>query len=792
MLVSLNWLKELIDLPTTDPVELTRAFDMLGHAVDDIVRYEVGWSGVKIGRVERIEVHPDADNVRVTHVDLGSGEPYQIVCGAWNFEEGAVVPVAVPGAVLPREFEIGNRVIRGVESNGMICSESELGLGEDRDGIMVLSGDETIGDPFESILSLPDVVFELDITNNRPDVMGMVGVAREVGAWFDVVFNEPEVGLETVPGAPAVTITVSAPDGCNRFVAREVRGVRRGRSPLWLRERLRKAGVRPISNAVDASNYVMMELGHPLHAFDALRIAGNVLDIRWATPGETLETLDGSVRTLTGEDLVIVDAEGPTSLAAVMGGVRSEVTGDTVDVLMEAANWDAATVMYTSRRHDLQSEASKRFERGVDVNLAVKANDRACQLLVQIAGGEILETQIDVVTNPVAPWDVELPLAEVHRLLGDRFAMDESAKLLRRLQLGVEHDASVMTVAVPTNRADLTRPADLIEEIARLADFDTFDATVPTGPAGGLTTSQRRIRRVRELLRGLGLHQAINLPFVAPGEVAAFGGDPDEVVTVRNPLRDDQAKLRQHLLPGLLRNVRDNGNRGVDPVALFEVGRVFRGVPWKEDDRVPDQPNRLAVAIWGAYGASDLGEKPAVADAGTAFALITALADALDVEIKRKPASPQGLHPKRTAQLAVAGEVIGYAGEIHPAVAQMYEIEGRIAVFELDIDPVVSPRPYQLMKDVSTYPYVDFDLSFEVTAEMAGSDLLETTRAASGLLEAAHVFDDYTDADGGVRSLAISYRLRATDRTLTREEIEHERSAMVDAASSLGATLRGG
>lgn len=790
MRVSLNWLKELVDLPTTEIPVLKRAFDMLGHTTEEITEYTVDWTDVKIGRVERIEAHPDADNVRVTHVDIGDGELHQIICGAWNFDEGAVVPVAIPGAVLPGDFEIGQRSIRGVQSNGMICSESELGLGEDHDGIMVLSGDEPIGDDFASILDLPDVVFELEVTNNRPDVMGMVGVARELAAWFDVPFTPPVVELDTVPGEPAVAITNSAPDGCNRFTAREVRGVTLGKSPLWVRERLRKAGVRAISNAVDVTNYVMLEFGHPLHAFDADSIAGNELDVRWANDGEELETLDGSVRRLTPADLVIVDADGPTSLAAVMGGARSEVADGTVNVLMEAANWDRATVMYTSRRHDLQSEASKRFERGVDVNLATIADDRACQMLVELTGGEILESQIDVLTNPVDPWVVEMSLHEVHRILGDRFTMDQVVGLLTRLQLGVEQADGVLTVTVPTNRSDLTRPADLIEEIARLADFDTFEATVPTGPAGGLSPQQTRGRRVRQLLRGLGLHQSINLPFISPDEVAAFGGKWALEVTVKNPLREDQAKLRQHLLPGLLRNVRDNRNRGAQPVALFETGRVFLAQPWSLDDRVPDQPLRLAVTIWGAFGSASLGVSPEPADASTALAVVDAVAETLGVHLARSAASPRGFHPTRTAALSHDGVIVGHAGEVHPAVAEKYEIEGRVALVELDLEPLLDPTDFAVMSEVSTYPHVDFDLSFAVDGELSGADLLAATSAAAADLERAFVFDDYTD--GAERSLAIRYRLRAADRTLTKAEIASERDAMVQAAAGLGASLRGG
>ena len=795
MRVSLNWLKEYVDLPTTDTAELVRAFDMLGHAVEEVETFDVEWTDVVIGRVLRIEPHPNADNVRVTHVDIGDGAEHQIICGAWNFGEGAVVPVSVPGAVLPGEFKIGSRAIRGIESHGMICSERELGLGELHEGIMVLDEDAPIGAPFESMLDLPDVVFDLEITNNRPDVMGMVGVARELAAWFDVPMRYPDVSLDTVAGSPALEVTITATDGCNRFVARELRNVEIGPSPLWMTERLRKAGVRAISNIVDVSNYVMLELGHPLHAFDADSIIGDRLDVRWAKEGEILETLDGTVRTLGTNDLVIVDDDGATSLAAVMGGARSEVTEATHRVIMEAASWDPPTVMYTSRRYDLRSEASARFERGVDPNLAPDANDRACKLLVEIGGGEVLRESIDVVARAFEPSAVTLRLRDVTRLLGDSFTLDGAAALLKRLQLDVSEGADSLDVIIPTNRPDLTRPADLVEEIARLADFDTFGETVPTGPAGGLLVPQRRTRTLRSMLRGLGLMQAINLPFVADEELAAFGvadnGSVTDVVTVRNPLREDQAKLRQSLLPGLLRRLRENRNRGTESVGLFETGRVFQARPWAEDPRVPEQPMRLAVAVIGGFGNEVMGARAPRADAATALGIATAIEAALGLDMTRRPAAVAGYHPTRTAEVSVGGVVVGHAGELHPDVADQFELDGRVAILEFDLEPLTAERASVQMRPISTFPHVDFDLSFELEATASAGNLAAATAQVSTLVEDARVFDDYRDDEAGLRAVAVRYRLRAPDRTLNAEEIAAERQRMIDEAGELGARLRG-
>lgn len=794
MRVSLNWLKEYIDLPTEDHAELARAFDMLGHAVEDVVYYKAGWTEVYIGRVLRIEEHPNADSVRVTYVDLGDGREQQIICGAWNFEAGAVVPVAIPGAVLPGDFKIGTRSIRGVESHGMICSERELGLGEVHEGIMVLEDDAPLGVPFESILELPDVVFDLEITNNRPDVMGMVGVARELAAWFDTDFRYPDLELRTESGHPRLEVTISAPDGCNRFVAREMRDVAIGPAPLWMRERLRKAGVRAISNIVDVSNYVMLEMGHPIHTFDADAIVGDRLDVRWARRGETLTTLDGVERRLDGQDLVIVDDQGPTSLAAVMGGARSEVIETTDRVIVEAASWDPPTVMYTSRRHDLRSEASARFERGVDPNLAPDANARVCRILQEIAAGVILETVIDVNSNPVKPWHIELEERDVTRLLGTDFDLSRSAALLRRLRLPVEHSER-LSVTIPTYRGDLTRPADLVEEIARLADYDTFPATIPTGPAGGLLPEQQRTRLLHNILRGAGLTQALNLPFVSERELAAFSnrasnGHVPDVVSVRNPLREDQSKLRQSLLPGLLRNLRENRGRGLDGVALFETGRVFFAHPWGVDGRVPEQPVRLAAAVVGPWQGRGLGRTGIRADATTALALVKLLSDGLGVQISRSQAQHAGLHPTRTAALVMGELTVGYAGELHPDVAEEFELGGRVAVLELDVGPVTAPRPMVQMTPLSTYPHVDFDLSFEVAPDTPAAGLASATAGTSKLVESASIFDDYR-TERGERAIAIRYRLRANDRTLDAGEIAVVRQGMIDEAASRGVKLRG-
>jgi phenylalanyl-tRNA synthetase beta chain len=385
---------------------------------------------------------------------------------------------------------------------------------------------------------------------------------------------------------------------------------------------------------------------------------------------------------------------------------------------------------------------------------------------------------------------VELPLREVRRLLGDRFDLETSAAFLRRLSLDVEAGNDTLRVTVPTFRPDLTRPADLVEEIARLADYDSFPATVPTGPAGHLSPPQHRLRRLQELMRGIGLYQAINLPFVAGAELTALGIDT-EVVTVKNPLRDDQAKLRPSLLPALLRNLRDNRNRGAASVGLFEIGRVFFSRPSPEDERVPDQPSRLAVAILGPFGTSRLDAAAAQADGGSALAVVDALARGLGVPLERTPAALPGLHPARAAHVVLDDEVIGIVGELHPDVVELFDLTGRVAVMEIDVDPVIAPRHPAQMRVVSTFPHVDFDLSFDMPGTLPAAELVAATASTSDLVERADVFDEYRHPDRGTHSLAVRYRLRAPDRTLKSDEIATVRARMIEAAAERGAALRG-
>ena len=671
----------------------------------------------------------------------------------------------------------------------MICSERELGLGTDHLGIMILDESAPIGAPVEDVLEYPDFVFDLEITSNRPDQMSMIGVARELAAYYEIPYRMPSSEVDTSDHPVRTTVRIEDSDGCYRFVARELFGAKVGPSPIKIRQRLRAAGVRPISNIVDITNYVMLELGQPLHAFDFDRLGGQSIVVRRARPGETLTTLDGVQRTLSEADLVVADSEVASGLAGTMGGGDSEVSDATINVVIEAAAWDPPTINQMSRRHGIRTEASARFERGVDPNLPPLAAARANRLMMELAGGTSPFAAIDVVARSFSPTTVSLPMSEVTRLLGPVVPERQVGRLLTRFGLGVEGQ-DPLEVTVPTYRRDLERPADLVEEVARLYGFDGFPETLPTGPAGALAPEQHRHRQLRSVLEGAGVYQAISLSFMTASDIDLLGYPNDHparaTVRVTNPLNEELETLRSTLLPGLLRALRYNRSRGVADVALFELGRVFQGRPSSIDQRLPDQPERLGFALVGNFGGRPV-------DAFTAVALWNLLIDRLGLPgASLEQQAVPGLHPGRGAVLRIDGLEVGSLGEVHPQAAQAFELEGRVAVGEIALGPLLALGERWQLREPSAFPQVDFDLAFLVPASLPAGDLIDATAAVEPQwLEQADLFDEFHGLGNGQKSLAIRYRFRAPDRTLTPTEVGELRSRLVAAASRLGAELRG-
>jgi len=786
MKLTLDWLRDFVDLPLDDPAEIASALDSLGLEVEAWEPIAHTFRDVVIGRVLGVAPHPNADKVRLTVVDVGGGETLDIVCGAWNFAAGAVVPVAVPGAMLPDDFEISTREIRGVVSSGMICSELELKLGEDGDGIMVLDDDypeaaDRIGEDFASLLPAGDAWYDLAITPNRPDAMSVYGVALDLAAYFAVPVRHPAVAV-TGAGAKATTsITIEDPVACPRFAGREVRGITIGPSPHWMRYRLALAGVRPISNVVDASNYAMIELGHPTHAFDLDRL-GETIVVRRAAAGERIVTLDGAERELISDDIVVADARRAVAVAGVMGGAATEVHEATTTVLIEAAYWDPPSILLTSKRLGLRSEASARFERGQDPNFCAQAADRVAQLLEDIAGGTAAPNINDEYPEVIEPRVIVLPAAEVSRVLGIDLDVDEIASLLRRFPFTVEgHDP--LAVTVPTRRPDLVRPVDLVEEIARLYGYDNIPERVRTGLGGGLPVREQRIRKLRGVLNGAGYYETLNWSFARSEDAAALGepSAADEPVRIVNPLRDEEGVLRTTLLPGLLRSGALNIARHNTGARLFEIGAVFLAGTGK----LPEQPDRLAFIAAGVD-----------ADVFSATGLWELIADQMRLpDAATHPTARAGYHPGRAAAVTVAGVDVGVVGEVHPSVAETFGLSGRVAAGEIDIEPVLMERGSWQFELPSTYPPVIFDLAWAVPEEVTAAAVLEAIDdAAPGWLESRRVFDVFTGQSVGVgnKSLAVRLVLRAPDHTLTDEEVAPVRKAVASAVeAATGGRLRG-
>ena len=794
MKVSRQWLSEFIDLPEGDPETLAASLASLGHEVEGIELLEPQFSGVIVAKVTAIRAHPDADKIRLATVDFGSGE-LEVVCGAWNFAEGATVAYATVGSELAGGFKVDEREIRGVVSPGMISSERELGLSEDHEGILLLDAGVELGSDVRDYVDLPDVVFDLSITPNRPDAMSMLGIARDLAAKFEVGLREPHVELAEHDPPSTLKVTVEDSEACPRFVARLARGLQLGPSPLWMRQRLERAGVRPISNVVDVTNYVMLELGQPLHAFDNDLVRGGMLRVHRADAGTTMTTLDDVARDLAAEDIVISDAEGITSLAGVMGGSISEVNDGTSNVLIEAANWHPPSILYTSKRHNLRTEASARFERGVDPNLPLQAASRAIALLAELAGAEAASGVADVYPTPVEPALVELSVSDVERLLGTAFTSVESAGLLTRLGMTVS-GTDPLKVEVPTYRPDVTRPVDLIEEIARLHGYDQFPPTIPRGPGGGLSPAQHRERDLRARLVGAGFTEVTTLSFMSADDLDVLGVPSEDerrlTIRVKNPLSEQEEILRSTLLPGLLKVAASNVSYGESGLTLFEIGSVFLARPSPRYESLPDQPHRVGLLLTGEAGSAGLKSESREADVFNMTAALENLLSGLGIRNYelRQQAQP-GYHPGRAAALIINGEEVGSVGEVHPAAVRTYGLSGRVSAAEITLQPLLEATPLWQLNEPSTYPYLQFDLAFELNDEVPTANLVDSVHEAHAEVESVRLFDEFPLGEDR-KSLAVRVILRAADRTLTNEEAAPIRQAIIQhVESNLGGTLRG-
>jgi phenylalanyl-tRNA synthetase beta chain len=808
MRVPYSWLREYCapDIPLQ---ELEQRLTLSGTLVEAVHHHGVGAAeGFVVGKVLTCGKHPDADRLNVTTVDVGNGqEPQQIVCGAPNVAAGQTVAVARPGATMPDGTKLKKAKLRGVESLGMILSEDEVGLATDRaGGIMVLDDGLTAGTPLTDVLPILDEVIEFEITPNRPDCLGVYGLAREVHATTGAPLAPPPWtdDLGTSGYVPGAHIRIEAPDLCPRFTARVFENVTIGPSPRWLKGRLIAAGMRPISNVVDITNYVMLLTGHPLHAFDLDKVAGGELTVRRATDGEQVETLDGQTRTLDAEMLVIEDADGPTSIAGVMGGARSEVEAGTTRVLMEVASWVGSNIHRTSGILGLRSEASGRFEKGLAPEQAMDAQAVATRLMIELTGATVAGGTIDAGPFATEPWPqatIRLREHKVAALLGLVIPRGRQTQTLTALGFGVADAADGLDVTVPGfRRNDVTREADLVEEVGRF-DLDKLPATLPKrrGTAGRMSAEQRLRRRAVDALVGRGAYEIVGWSFTAAGIADRLRLPQDDprrkFVALQNPMSEDHSVLRTTVLGSLLDATKHNVARGNADLRLIEQGAVYAVA---EGDELPHEHRALGAVLHGRMSPPSWGdgEAPRAVDFFAAKGLLAATLDTLRVDWSVRAEAQPFLHPGRSATVLAGEEVIGWVGELHPLVAREWELDGAVAAFELDLDRLVAHAvavPY--FRDLTSFPPVRQDLAVIVADDVVADDVLSVVRGAGGkLLQTVRVFDVYRGAQvgDGRKSLALALTFQAPDRTLSDEDVAPVRDKVVAALTKqVGGELRG-
>ena len=830
-----SWLRETVRAGAPDwdatPADLEQALIRIGHEVEDIITLGPVTGPLTVGRVAEIEELTEFKKpIRACKVDVGEPEPRDIVCGARNFGVGDLVVVALPGAVLPGDFAIATRKTYGRTSDGMICSAAELGLGTDHSGIIVLpAGTAAPGDSGHDVLGLDDVVFDLAITPDRGYGLSVRGIAREVACAYDLPFADPA----EVPALPADgeawPLRVDPATGVSRFALRPVTGIDAAAvSPWWLQRRLLLSGIRPISAAVDVTNYVMLELGHPMHAHDRAKIRGG-LAVRFAEPGERVTTLDDVERRLDPADVLIVDDAATAAIGGVMGAGNTEIDpGSSTDVLLEAAVWDPAAVSRTQRRLHLVSEAGRRYERAVDPAVSVAALDRCAALLADIAGGTVEPTLTDWRGEPARtdwrPAPVRMPADLPDRMAGIGYPDGTAVTRLTQIGAEVAVDGDDLVVTPPSWRPDLVGPADLVEEVLRLEGLDKIDAVLPTAPAGrGLTAAQRRRRAVGKTLALTGFVEVLTSPFLPAGIFDSWGLADDDArrrtTGVLNPLEADRPELATTLLPALLEALGRNVARGAVDVALFSIAQVVQPgagtgavarIPTDRrptdaeiaalDASLPAQPVHVAAVLSGLRDPRGPWGPGRAADAADAFEAARAIARACRVEVRLRVADPLPWHPGRCAAVyaidPVTGDerLVGHAGQLHPAVVERAGLPKGCCALELDLDavPVAEALP---APRVSPFPAVFQDVSLIVEDAVPAADVIDAVREGAGpLLEAVELFDVYTGPQigAGRKSLTLALRFRAPDRTLTEDDASAGRDAAVaTAAARLGATQRG-
>jgi phenylalanyl-tRNA synthetase beta chain len=804
--VSYKWLQEFVDIDIP-PAELADRLTLAGITVEGILEIGEGVEKVFTGRIESITQHPNADKLVVTSVDVGT-EKLQIITAATNVREGDVIPVAIEGAKLASGLVIKRAKLRGVESRGMMCSGKELGIdpktmsAEQANGIMILPPDTPLGKDAKEVLGLDDYILVLDLTPNRGDCLSVIGVARETAALLGKPFQPPQPAVceldEKIEGQVRVDILDN--DLCRRFVGRLLRNVRVGNSPLWMQQRLRAAGMRPINNIVDVTNYVMLELGQPMHAFDYNLLKDGHIIVRRIREGEKIITLDGAERVLTPGMLGITDPSGPVAVAGVMGGQSTEVAEDTVSILLESAFFNPISIRRTSKSLGLRSEASLRFEKGIDIGGCARAADRAAQLIVEMGCGDAVSGRIDIIPEPVKERVVQLRPSQAAHVLGVDVSGETAQEILTSLQFAVQKAGDNLQVTVPTHRVDVSMEVDLIEEVARMYGYNRVPETLPFGRStrGLRTQEQAFTTRTRSIMAESGLYEVMTYSFVHPRIFNLMNLPPDSplrnALKIQNPLSEEHSVMRTMLLPCLMDVLVRNYNRRVQDGAFFEIGRVF--IP-RGADIQPEERTVLSAASMGR-ASGNWNMAPGELD----YYYLKGVLENLFCGLRTSPVTftPEAadpiFHPGRTAVLEADGVRLGIVGELHPVVLENYELPVKVTALELDLDKLMelSGRP-AVFKNLPKFPGIERDMAILVRKDIPAASIFETIRDAGGkLMCSVSLFDIYhgEQVPDGMQSMAFSLKFQADDRTLTDAEVGEKTEAIAGALSrKFGAELRG-
>ncbi len=797
MNVTLNWLKTYIDFEFS-PNELAERLTMLGVEVEAIKQLGTGLDGIVVGRVDVVGRHPNADKLVLCQVDVGEAEFLQIVCGAPNVREGMFAPVATIGATLPIGLTIKSAKLRGEISQGMLCSEKELGLSEDAAGLMELSADISVGTPLTEALRLDDVMFELEVTPNRPDCLSLIGVAREIRAETGNPLKLPRVDLEEneTDIRDLTSVTIDAPDLCPRYAARVIQGVKVAESPAWLQQRLESVGVGVVNNIVDVTNFVLMEYGQPLHAFDYHKLSENRIVVRRAADDERLTTLDEVDRELTTDALVIADAEKPVALAGIMGGYDSEITETTCDVLLESAYFNPSSIRATAKALGINTEASYRFERGADPGAVLAALDRAAQLIAELAGGTVCKGTVDVYPGEEPLREIQFRPDRVNFVLGTELEATEMEQILSRLGFDVEASGSAYQVTIPTFRSDITREIDLIEEIARVYGYDNIPTTLPKGdipvPASDPKVEVRRC--LKHFLLAAGMMEAVNYSFCDPncfGKIRLASDNPlRDAVPLRNPLSPEMSLLRTTLIPGLLENTQHNRNHQINTIGLFEIGGVFV----RDGDQ--KEPERIAGILAGQIGDGIYGNPYRSPDFFDIKGLVEGMLEACGItEYTLQKTDVPTFHPGRNAAVLLGEKPVGTFGEAHPVVLENYDLPYKAYLFEFDLEALVDVAVFaKSFEPISIYPKVERDLAIVLDKMVLSNMPIELIYTTGGeWVESVRLFDVYEgeQVPEGKKSLAYTIVYHSANETLTDKAVNALHDKVVKRLNQeLGAELR--